>query len=145
MANWFGLKSFHRKWTEEYYNLDFENFYVQPRTTSVFLTRSWLFYELRLSLTSLSSLDSLFIRYLIIKSAATMRDWISSCLWYNLSNILDIFFWDLCTMYVSIIEHEKFIQYFRILFQKSTFVVQCSKNGKIVQYNKCECILPIWV
>ena len=55
------------------------------------------------------------------KVSYDMRDWNSSCLWYNLSNILEIFFWDLSTMYVSIIEHEKFIQYFRILFQKSTF------------------------
>ena len=34
-----------------------------------------------LSLTSPSSIDSLFIWHLIIKSAASMRDWFGSCLW----------------------------------------------------------------
>ena len=29
--------------------------------------------------------------------------------------------------------------------KKALFVVQCSKNGKTVQYNKCECFLPNWV
>ena len=37
-----------------------------------------------LSLTSPSSLDRLFIRHLIIKSAACTRDWFGSCLWTRL-------------------------------------------------------------
>ena len=34
---------------------------------------------------------------------------------------------------------------FKNSFPKKHFLVQCSKNGKIVQYNKCEGFLPKWV
>ena len=54
-------------------NLQFE-LRLQPRTTSDSLTRSLSHF------TSPFSLDSLFIRHLIIKSAAIMRDWFGSCL-----------------------------------------------------------------
>ena len=100
----------------------------QPRTASGFLTHSGLFYEFRNEWPIFISLSHFPLQpgQLVHSTSQSkvsydMRDWNSSCLWYNLSNILDIFFWDLSTMYVSIIEHEKFIQYFRILFQKSTF------------------------
>ena len=57
--------------------------YSHPSQLTLLWGVKWMAY-LCLSLTSPSSLDSLSFLQLIIWSAASMRDWIGSCLWWNI-------------------------------------------------------------